>query len=75
MSGVVIKLDDDDEEEDDDVAELLAGDDSLDSDEDSTRYLTTRIMVLKGIWNFPSTDLPLESRCFGHFGDEDFFVT
>ena len=41
MSGVVIKLDDDDEEEDDDVAELLAGDDSLDSDEDSTRYLTT----------------------------------
>ena len=41
MSGVVIKLDDDDEEEDDDVAELLAGDDSLDSDEDSTRYLNT----------------------------------
>ena len=46
MSGVVIRLDDDDEEEDDDVAELLAGDDSLDSDEDSARYLTSTLFLI-----------------------------
>ena len=66
MSGVVIKLDDDDEEEDDDVAELLAGDDSLDSDEDSTRYLTT---LFNEIFSFRKHDFKcnLASNCFRDF--------